>query len=52
MSNYPGTTVAITKGSVVGAEVCDIIDTGGVNAPEGEISEDGRLREVVLAGSD
>ena len=49
VSNYPGTTVAITKGrALVGAEVCDVIDTPGVNALEGTLSEDERItREVV-----
>src|ERR1041385_8047797 len=32
VSNYPGTTVAVSKGrALVGAEVCDVIDTPGVN---------------------
>jgi len=32
VSNYPGTTVAVTTGrSLVGAEVCDVIDTPGVS---------------------
>src|SRR3954468_11088830 len=49
VSNYPGTTVAVTKGrALVGAEVCDVIDTPGVNALEGTISEDERItRELV-----
>src|SRR3954465_9775163 len=49
VSNYPGTTVAVTSGrAMVGAEVCDIIDTPGVNALEGAISEDERItREVI-----
>src|SRR5471032_2080373 len=52
VSNYPGTTVAITKGrALVGAEVCDIIDTPGVNALEGTISEDERITCDVVAGS-
>jgi ferrous iron transport protein B len=39
VSNYPGTTVAITHGrALVGAEVCDVIDTPGVNALEGTVS--------------
>src|SRR6266496_6578731 len=51
VSNYPGTTVAITKGrSVVGAEVCDIIDTPGVNTLDGAISEDERITRDVLGG--
>src|SRR5215212_4922490 len=51
VSNYPGTTVAVTSGrAMVGAEVCDIIDTPGVNAIEGTISEDERItREVVVS---
>src|SRR5881227_468931 len=49
VSNYPGTTVAVTRGRApVGAEVCDIIDTPGVNALDGTISEDERItREVI-----
>lgn len=52
VSNYPGTTVAITSGrAMVGAEVCDVIDTPGVNALEGTISEDERItREVLVNG--
>ena len=49
VSNYPGTTVAVTTGrSLVGNEVCDIIDTPGVNALEGAISEDERITRDVL----
>src|SRR5471032_791252 len=52
VSNYPGTTVAITKGrALVGAEVCDIIDTPGVNALEGTVSEDERITREVLASN-
>src|SRR6266511_5965825 len=51
VSNYPGTTVAITKGrSLVGAEVCDVIDTPGVNALDGTITEDERITRDVVAG--
>jgi len=53
VSNYPGTTVAITSGrAVVGAEVCDIIDTPGVNALEGTISEDERITRQVIESRD
>ena len=53
VSNYPGTTVAITKGrALVGAEVCDIVDTPGVNALDGTISEDERITRDVVAGAD
>src|SRR5436309_15082155 len=51
VSNYPGTTVAVTKGrSLVGAEVCDIIDTPGVNALDGDISEDERITRELVDG--
>ena len=50
VSNYPGTTVAITKGrALVGAEVCDVLDTPGVNALEGAVSEDERITRDVIA---
>ena len=49
VANYPGTTVAITRGrAIVGAEVCDVIDTPGVDALEGAISEDERITREVL----
>jgi len=51
VSNYPGTTVAVTRGrSTVGAEVCDIIDTPGVNALEGPLSEDEKVTRDLLQG--
>jgi len=52
VSNYPGTTVAITRGrAMVGAEVCDVIDTPGVNTLEGAMSEDERITRDAMAGS-
>jgi ferrous iron transport protein B len=49
VSNYPGTTVAVTTGrSVVGAEVCDVIDTPGVNALRGTLSEDEAITRRLL----
>jgi ferrous iron transport protein B len=43
--------VAVTKGrALVGAEVCDIIDTPGVNALEGSVSEDERITREVVEG--
>src|SRR5690242_20930521 len=49
VSNYPGTTVSVTKGrALVGAEVCDLVDTPGVNALSGAISEDERITRQVL----
>jgi ferrous iron transport protein B len=51
VSNYPGTTVAVTKGrALVGAEVFDVIDTPGVNALDGTLSEDERITREVVAG--
>jgi ferrous iron transport protein B len=50
VSNYPGTTVTITRGrAMVGAEVCDVIDTPGVNALEGVLSEDERITGEMLS---
>lgn len=41
VSNYPGTTVAVTQGrALIAGEVCDIVDTPGVTALEGVLSED------------
>lgn len=51
VSNYPGTTVTVTRGrATVGAEVCDIIDTPGVNALEGPLSEDEKVTRDLLQG--
>ena len=52
VSNYPGTTVALTQGrALVGNEVCDLIDTPGVNALEGVLSEDAqRTRAIITSG--
>jgi small GTP-binding protein len=53
VSNYPGTTVAVTKGrALVGAEVCDVIDTPGVNTLDGVVSEDERITRDVIAGAE
>src|SRR5512140_1650511 len=50
VSNYPGTTVTITRGrAMVGAEVCDVIDTPGVNALAGVLSEDERITGEMLS---
>jgi ferrous iron transport protein B len=49
VSNYPGTTVAVTRGRTnIGAEVCDIVDTPGVNAIEGALSEDEKVTRDLL----
>jgi ferrous iron transport protein B len=51
VSNYPGTTVTLTRGrATVGAEVCDIVDTPGVNALEGAMSEDEKVTRDLIAG--
>ena len=49
VSNYPGTTVTVTRGrATVGAEVCDIVDTPGVNAIEGVLSEDEKVTRNLM----
>ncbi len=51
VSNYPGTTVALTQGrALVGNEVCDLIDTPGVNAVEGVLSEDEQITRTIITG--
>ena len=53
VANYPGTTVAVTRGrALVGAEVCDIIDTPGVNVMEGQLSEDELITRRIVEGED
>ncbi len=50
VSNYPGTTVGISTGrATVGAEVCDLVDSPGVNALEGVLSEDEQVTRRLLA---
>src|SRR3954465_5018982 len=51
VSNYPGTTVALTRGqAMVGAEAWDIVDTPGVNALVGSLSEDEKVTHELLEG--
>jgi ferrous iron transport protein B len=53
VSNYPGTTVAVTTGrALIGAEVCDVLDTPGVNVLEGALSEDEMVTRQVLASGE
>src|SRR5512146_2089873 len=53
VSNYPGTTVGITRGrALVGTEVCDVVDTPGVNALDGVLSEDEHVSRRMIAGGD
>jgi len=49
VSNYPGTTVGVTKGrAMVGAEMCEIVDTPGVNTLEGALSEDEKITRRLI----
>ena len=51
VSNYPGTTVGVTAGrAMLGAEVCDVVDSPGVNALDGALSEDEHVTRRLLAG--
>ena len=53
VSNYPGTTVALTRGrAVVGGQVCDVVDTPGVNVLEGALSEDELATRRLLESGD
>jgi ferrous iron transport protein B len=50
VSNYPGTTVALARGrALISGEVCDLVDTPGVNAIEGVLSEDEQIARAVIA---
>jgi ferrous iron transport protein B len=49
VSNYPGTTVALTTGRVmVGGEVCELVDTPGVTALNGTMTEDELVARRIL----
>ena len=52
VSNYPSTTVALTTGRVMlGGEVCELVDTPGVTALEGALTEDELVaRRILNAG--
>jgi ferrous iron transport protein B len=53
VSNYPGTTVGVTRGrAMIGAEVCDVIDTPGVYALDGVLTEDEQITRRVLGDGD
>jgi len=53
VSNYPGTTVAVTQGrAVIGGEVCDVIDTPGITALDGALSEDEHVSRRILEDDD
>jgi len=53
VSNYPGTTVGITRGrALVGAEVCDVLDTPGVNALAGVLSEDEEITRRIISSDE
>jgi ferrous iron transport protein B len=50
VSNYPGTTVGVTSGrSLLDGEVCDVVDTPGVNALAGTLSEDEQVTRRIVA---
>jgi ferrous iron transport protein B len=55
VSNYPGTTVAVTKGrTLLDAEVCDVIDTPGINTLDeslSPLSEDERITQQLIQSS-
>jgi ferrous iron transport protein B len=51
VSNYPGTTVSVTTGRMMlGGELCELIDTPGVTALEGVLSEDELVARRILDG--
>jgi len=53
VSNYPGTTVSLTKGRMMaGGEVCELIDTPGVTALEGALTEDELVARRILDPGD
>jgi ferrous iron transport protein B len=53
VSNYPGTTVTLTRGRVLlGGEVCDVIDTPGVSTLHGALTEDEQVARAVLDSGD
>ncbi len=53
VSNYPGTTVAVTTGRVVlGGEVCELIDTPGVTALDGALTEDELVARRILGAGE
>ena len=53
VSNYPGTTVSLTKGRMMaGGEVCELIDTPGVTALEGALTEDELVARRILGPGD
>lgn len=50
VSNYPGTTVAVTEGkALLAGEVCELVDTPGVNALAGALSEDEEVTRRIVA---
>jgi ferrous iron transport protein B len=53
VSNYPGTTVALTRGrAMAGGEVCEVIDTPGVTTLEGALTEDELVARRILEGGE
>jgi len=53
VANYPGTTVSVTRGrALIGREVCEVIDTPGVNVLEGALTEDEHVSREMLASGE
>ncbi|MFO7692654.1 MAG: ferrous iron transporter B [Vicinamibacterales bacterium] len=53
VSNYPGTTVSLTKGRIMaGGEVCELVDTPGITALEGTLTEDELVARRILDGGE
>jgi len=53
ISNYPGTTVALTRSlALVNGEVCEVIDTPGINVLDGSLSEDEQITKRILIGQE
>ena len=53
VSNFPGTTVAVTRGHArIDGEVFEIIDSPGINTLDGPLSEDEAITKRLLAPSE
>jgi ferrous iron transport protein B len=53
VSNFPGTTVAVTRGHArINGEVFEVIDSPGVNTLAGSLSEDEAITERLLTGAE
>lgn len=53
VSNFPGTTVAVTRGhATIGGEVCEIVDSPGVGTLTGTLSEDEAITRRLVVDDD